>query len=157
MNTDKKIIKSKTSKLQIQKKVHDYNDDFHAWSLEQASLIKRKEFARLDIEHLVEEIEGLSASDKRALESHLAILLAHLLKIKYQPGKHTRSWDLSIEESRYQVRKNLRRNPSLKRLLPEFYIDAYQTSRREAAYETGIELNVFPEKCPWTIKEVLGE
>lgn len=135
----------------------NYDSDFHQWSLDQASLIKNRNFLRLDIDNLIEEIEGLGASDKRALKSYLAILLSHLLKIQYQPEKHTRSWDLSIKSSKNETKEILRYNPSLKRLLPDFLKDAYMKAKLEAAYQTGLDEKIFPEECPWKIEEVLGE
>lgn len=134
-----------------------YEKDFHQWSQDQASLIKNKSFYKLDIENLVEEIESLSASDKHALESHLAILTAHLLKVKYQPEKYTRSWDLSIKNAKRCSNKILRKNPSLKHLLSEFLSDAFFTARLEAAIQTGLDEGTFPEQCPWTIEELLNE
>ena len=132
-----------------------YNKDYHAWSQEQAHLLRSHAFQKLDIEHLAEEIETLSNSDKRALESYLTILLVHLLKIEYQAQKRTRSWDLSIKHSKHKVNKILKANPSFRRLLPEFLKEAYFSARLEAAYETGLEEKTFPKKCPWQLEELL--
>jgi len=132
-----------------------YEKDFHAWSLEQASLLKSGSFYKLDIDHLVEEIETLGSSDKNALQSHLAILLSHLLKIMYQPEKHTRSWDLSIKNAKFIISRLLKQNPSFKRLLPEFIQSSYQTAKWEASLQTDIDDKKFPKECPWCIDELL--
>lgn len=153
----KKKIKTKPKNLQVRKKVHAYEEDFCAWSLEQAKHLKKKEFHMLDFEHLIEEIQTLGASEKRALKSYLAIVLIHMLKIKYQSKKHTRSWDFSIKNSRLEVKTILKENPSLKRHLNDYLINAYNVARVEAEKETGLDFDTFPEECPWTIKEVLGE
>src|ERR1700733_2348746 len=81
----------------------EYDADFFKWSHDQAEFLRRGEFKKLDIKNLTEEIESLGISQLDALESYLCILLLHLLKVKYQPSMHTRSWDLSILNSRYHI------------------------------------------------------
>ena len=132
-----------------------YDSDFYKWTKNQANFLKQKEFSKLDINHLIEEIESLGRSEKRAIESYLANLILHLLKIKYQPGKHTKSWDLSVTNSKYHIDKLLKNNPSLKRYLPEILKDAYFTARLNAIDETGLEDKLFPQDCEWTLKEIL--
>jgi hypothetical protein len=55
-----------------------YDEDFYAWSMEQARLLRAGEFARLDGENLAEELESMGRRDKREVESRLVVLLAHL-------------------------------------------------------------------------------
>lgn len=68
-----------------------YEKDFFKWTKTQANHLKKKEFSKLDIENLIEEIKSLGRSEKRAIKSYLANLLLDLLKIECQPGKHTKS------------------------------------------------------------------
>ena len=42
---------------------------------------------KVDLEHLVEEIESLGSEQEHAVESHLANLLLHMLKCRYQPKR----------------------------------------------------------------------
>ena len=136
------------------KKPAAYDLDFHQWSEEQAAFLKKRAFEKLDIDNLAEEIESLGRSERTALESFLAILFLHLLKIKYQPEKHTRSWDLSVKNARYHAQKLYRQNPSMKKYLPALFKDAYFTARLKAIDETGLEEEVFPEECFWSIEEI---
>jgi Domain of unknown function DUF29 len=57
----------------------------------------------------------MSGSDRRALESHLRVLLVHLLKWGYQPAGHQpgHSWADSIREARTQVADGLQTHPGL--------------------------------------------
>ena len=57
-----------------------YDQDLYSWSLEQAKLLRERKFDQIDLEHIIEEIEDMSKSEKRALESFLETLLMHLLK-----------------------------------------------------------------------------
>lgn len=134
-----------------------YEKDFYKWTRTQANLLKKEEFDKLDIQHLMVEIESLGNSEKRALESYLIILLMHLLKIEFQPTNHSKSWDLSVKNSRFRIARILQQNPSLKTKLPVLFKDAYYSARLEAAQETGLDENLFPEECPWTIKKAISE
>lgn len=79
------------------------------------------------------------------------------MKIKYQPGKHTRSWDLSVKNSEYHAKRVYNDNRSLKQYLNDIFKDAYYTARLKAIDETGLDENVFPEECLWTKEEILPE
>ena len=68
-----------------------YDQDFYAWTQEQAKAVHNKSWEKVDVEHLVEEIEALGSEQEHAVESHLANLLAHLLKWRYQPERRSRS------------------------------------------------------------------
>jgi hypothetical protein len=37
-----------------------YERDFYSWALEQAALLRARQFAELDLENLAEEIDGLA-------------------------------------------------------------------------------------------------
>lgn len=134
-----------------------YEKDFHQWSLDQAHLIKIGDFKKLDIEHLIEEIETLGNSEKRALRSFMTVLMKHLLKIKYQPEKHTSSWDRSIKYSRREIEDILKENPSFKRFIPEYIKTTYLTAVESASDETNKDESDFPTECPWTFEEIMKE
>jgi Domain of unknown function DUF29 len=42
-----------------------YDEDFYAWTVEQARLLRSGKLSSLDVENLAEEIESLGRSDKR--------------------------------------------------------------------------------------------
>ncbi len=133
-----------------------YEDDFAAWSREQARILRTGRFTELDIEHLIEEIEDLGASERRALESRLGVLLGHLLKWTYQPDyPHRKRWRATIREQRRQIDRLLARNPSLKATLAEAVADAYQTGVNIVVAQTPIDDDALPATCPFTVEQVL--
>lgn len=134
-----------------------YDKDFSKWTKDQARFLKKQEFSKLDMKNLIEEIESLGRSEKRTLESYVMKLLLHLLKVKYQFKNHTRSWDLSIKQMSHSARKTLAENPSLKSKLKEIVDDAYFSARLEASSETGLDEKVFPEECPWSLKDIFPD
>jgi predicted DNA-binding ribbon-helix-helix protein len=134
-----------------------YEQDYYSW-LEQTALSLRKQaFDQLDLENLIEEIEDIGRSEKRALESNLRVVLWHLLKWKYQPLQRSGSWRGSIAEHRIRIRKALQDSPSLKNYLPEVFDETYQDAIKIASQETGLESETFPISCEWTLQNVLDE
>jgi predicted DNA-binding ribbon-helix-helix protein len=136
----------------------NYQQDFYTWTQEQAALLKAGDYNSLDIDNLIEEIEDMGNSKADKLESHLRVLLMHLLKWQYQPGKNFgRSWLLSIVEQRVQIKKTLKKNPGLKPKLPELIFDAYELALIQAEKETGISGKLFPPECPWTFEQIIDD
>lgn len=46
-----------------------HENDFYAWTQEQAHLLKTRQFNQIDWQNIAEEIEGMGRSEKRELES----------------------------------------------------------------------------------------
>jgi hypothetical protein len=134
-----------------------YDQDFYGWTQEQARLLREGRFAELDIDNVVEEIETLGRSEQRELVSHLRVLLAHLLKWRYQPSRRSRSWRLSIEGKRVEAGKHLIENPSLKPQLGEIVAHAYRLALIDAERQTRLARRNFPAACPWSFDQAMAE
>ncbi len=132
-----------------------YRTDFYAWTQQQAELLQAEEFERLDLPNLVEEIESMGISERKELTSRLTVLLIHLLKLRYQPRRRTRSWLSTINEQRNQLEILFRTSPSLRRQVTDEIEYAYPRARKGAAIETGLALATFPPDCPWKVEEIL--
>jgi hypothetical protein len=132
-----------------------YQSDFYSWTQQQAALLKSGQFADIDVENLIEEIESMGRSEHRELESRLTVLLQHLLKWKYQPARRGKSWELTIKGQRIRFVKVLKTNPGLKSQLPEILTDAYQLAVLKAAKETRLDESVFPVECPWDLQNIV--
>src|SRR5579863_9887806 len=91
-----------------------YDDDFFAWTEEQARLLRAGKFSHLDIENIAEELESMGRSDKREIESRLVVLMAHLLKWQVQIGFRSQSWSATIREQRERIEDLLVESPSLR-------------------------------------------
>lgn len=134
-----------------------YDHDFYAWANQQAALLRAGKLSDADIANIAEEIESMGRSEKRELVNRLNVLLMHLLKWRFQPERRSRSWDVSIANSRDELTDHLADNPSLKAVLPEAVASAYRRSRRSASAETGLPESTFPIDCPWTFDEAMRE
>ena len=136
-----------------------YDEDIVAWAQEQARQLRAGRFDLLDLEHLAEEIEDVGRSEQREWASRMAVLLAHLLKWRYQPERRGVSGQVTLSGQRERIRRRLEKTPSLKTVLsdPDWWADAWLDARIEAAQETGVEIQRFPAACPWTADQILGE
>lgn len=134
-----------------------YDRDYYLWLSNTAKLLKEKEFTQLDLENLIEEIESLGKSEKRAISSNLIVVILHLLKWRYQPKKRSKSWKSSIREHRRRIQALLKDSPSLNNYLPEILTDCYLAAKKQASDETGLSVVAFPEGCPFSLTECLDE
>src|SRR5271155_2082238 len=95
-----------------------YDQDYWAWTTAQAGALRARRLQDLDLPHLAEEIADLGKSEERRLESELARLLEHLLKLGHASDQRriddSRGWLISIKNARRKVRKVLGENPGLK-------------------------------------------
>jgi hypothetical protein len=134
-----------------------YDEDFYAWANEQAALLRAGDLSQADVEHIAQEIESMGRTEKRELASRLKVLIAHLLKWRFQPEKRTKSWEVSIRVQRRELVDHIDDNPSLKPLIDRVLEKAYPDAALVAALETGLSETVFPKLCPWTFAQIIDE
>ena len=111
----------------------------------------------LDWPNLLEEIEALGRREQKAIKSNLRIVILHLLKWNYQPEKRSQSWIYSIAEHRQRLYDDFEASASLRRYGREIFVQVYDEAKKLAAKETGLDLNHFPEQCPFSWEQVLEE
>ena len=143
------------NKIERLKPLAGYDEDFARWSAEQGALLRAGRFAEVDLENVAEEIESLGRSDKRQIESRLKVLLVHLLKARFQPGKDKPGWKSTVREQRRGIAKLIKESPSLKSYPSAVLNDEYGYAREDAAEETGLDRKAFPETCPFTMGQIL--
>lgn len=132
-----------------------YEADYYGWTQDQAELLRAHRLDEIDLDHLIEELESMGASERRELVSRLGILLAHLLKWQYEPELRGKSWVSTIREQRRMLPLHLKQNPSLQAKLDEFMVDGYALGRGIASDETGLPEKTFPDICPWAFEQIM--
>ena len=139
-----------------------HKTDFYEWTKQTVNALKTGDIMALDFESLIEEIEDLGASKERELNSRLTILLAHLLKWQFQPSYRAwdisgKSWTLTIEEQREQIKWLMEENPSLKSKLDRCFLKGYKSAILRASKETNLEKSAFPTECPYTWEQIIND
>jgi hypothetical protein len=117
-------------------KISLYDRDLNLWLEEAIAKLKCGDFHNLDIENLVEELEGLAGRDKRELKSRLRTLLEHLLKRLYvnMPDCFN-GWENTIREQRSQLEDILEQSPSLKAMWAETFDNAWRSALKNTRQE----------------------
>jgi hypothetical protein len=142
-----------------------YEDDFFAWTQLQARELRR--FARmrpnlpLDLGHLAEEIADLGKSQRDSLRSWARRVIEHLLLIGYLPAEEPRRSSIDeIVDLRREIehRLTLTLHRDLKRELSILYDRARRDlTRKLERYGEGEVAERLPERCPYTLDQVLGD
>jgi len=132
-----------------------YEQDYYAWTEQQAALLQAGRFTEIDLVHLIEEVEDMGRSQRRAVKSALLVVLIHLLKYRFQPTHRAPSWRATLREHRRRLRDEFADSPSLKPYAERVFTACYLDACEEAAEETGLPLAAFPPVCPFTLEPVL--
>lgn len=132
-----------------------YETDFVRWIERQVELLRAKQFERLDLDNVIEELESIGSSQRHELKSRLGTLLMHLLKCQFQPERKTGSWLSTLHEQREEISIVLEASPSLRDHVLEYANRAYQSAANRAALETGLPRNTFPATNPFSKEQLL--
>jgi hypothetical protein len=135
-----------------------YEDDILLWSERQADLLRRlargeRVNEQIDWDNLVEEVESVGRTERRACESYLVQALIHELKTRGWPNaRDVAHWRTEIRGFRSEARKAF--TPSMRQRIDveELYRDALY--RLPEAIDGRPPLPL-PEKCPFTLDELL--
>ena len=100
-----------------------YDLDFYAWSEQQAGRIRAAAGAHpnllIDWNEVAEEIEDLGKSLERELQSRLATIIEHLLKLQFSPATDPRDgWEETVLRERGRIELLLAQSPSLRPKVP---------------------------------------
>jgi hypothetical protein len=137
-----------------------YNQDFYQWVQTTIDNIHNRDLDSLDWANLLEELEDLGNEQKHQLESRLLVLFEHLLKLTYwhqERNYNSRGWQGTIIEQRKQIKKLLKRNPSLKPFFLEIFAENYQDARDIVIVKTGLEPEIFPLESIASPEQALDE
>ena len=133
-----------------------YDRDFYTWSLEQARLVREGRWDAVDRDNVAEEIESLGREQFDKLASALRVLMLHMLKWDHQPSPRSRRWLLSIKAQRADLSDVISDNPGLKPRIGEAIARAYYKARIDAARESGLDEDEFPETCPYSFDDIVS-
>ncbi|MEA5509093.1 DUF29 domain-containing protein [Crocosphaera sp. UHCC 0190] len=137
------------------KQLYDF-DDFQ-WLEETVKLLKNKQFNKLDLENLIEELEDLGKEKKNAVASLLEQVIRHLLLLQYWTEEREYNlvhWQGEIYTFRVQLRRKLTTNLHnyLESELNEIYEDALGFVKIKTQNTVK-----FPLECPYSLDQLLSQ
>ena len=131
-----------------------YEADETAWLEATADLVRAGRLERVDANSLAEYLADMARRDRREVTSRLGVLIAHLLKWRYQPDHRSGSWRGTVEVQRQELAELLE-SGVLRNHAAEVLAKAYANGVRQAVAETGLAGSIFPEDSPFSLDEVL--
>ncbi len=137
-----------------------YDQDYYLWIRTTINQLRAGQFSTVDLENLLEELETMGRSEKRAIKSLLLKLLEHLLKLKYWDSERERNqghWTGEIRNFRRQIKDELKDSPSLKPYILEIFDECYQEARKEASDRSQLSLDIFPIIPIGSLEQILDE
>jgi len=147
-----------SSMTQVVPQVKLYDRDFVAWCDHTVAQLKAGQLSEIDLDNLIEEIEGLAGRDRRELASRLEVLLSHLIKRCYLAlPENDRGWELTIREQRRELRILLKQSPSLRPYLAQIFDETWDVALSELRqdYPTAQLPKTWP--CSREIEDLLSE
>ena len=132
----------------------DYEEDFYLWCYQQAEHLRQRRFGEADLPNIIEELETLGRNDRRALESSYRLVIAHLLKWRFQRQLRSSSWEITIIRERHHIARFERESPTLESQGKQIVWHVYADARREAYVETKLPPTTFPAECPYTLEQL---
>jgi hypothetical protein len=142
-----------------------YEEDFHAWTRDQAKALRRLAQARpneaIDFSHLIDEVQDLGRSQRDAVRSHARAIVEHCLKLEHSAAREPRGgWVTPITHARVALQDKL--TPSLRRDPATSLPRLYGQARLQAAVALRVHgeegaAQALPETCPYTLEQILAE
>ncbi len=134
-----------------------YDDDFYAWTQNQAERLRARAHNEIDWDNTAEEIESVGASEKRAIGNNLARVIDHMLKWHFQPEQRKYGWYASIQEHRQRIASSIEDSPSLKHHPAIAFERSWKLGSLWAAKDMGQARNRLPTEPPYSLDEVMDE
>jgi Domain of unknown function DUF29 len=142
-----------------------YEKDFYAWTQLQAKELRR--FARtrpnlpLDLAHLAEEIADLGTERRSRIRSWVRRIFEHLLLLEHSPAQDPRrGWIAEVVNFRREIDDHLSATlyRDVKRQFPRLYDEARADLQKKLRLYGETEAAArLPERCPYTLDQVLGD
>ncbi|MEA5616588.1 DUF29 domain-containing protein [Cronbergia sp. UHCC 0137] len=135
-----------------------YEIDDYLWLEETIKLLKTKDLHNLDINNLIEELESLGKNNLNKVRSLLRQIIIHLLLLQYWQQEYDRNyrhWQGELIAFRDDLSNSL--TTTLKNKLIEELENIYSVALKIVIQKTGLSSNLFPDKCPYSLEQLLND
>ena len=133
-----------------------YEKDETAWLDAMAELVQFGQCESLDLPNLYDYLTSMANRDRKEVFHRLVQLMMHLLNWQYQPEKRGTSWLASIRFQREELNWDCN-SGTLNNYAKSILSLAYKKARIEAALETGLPMEAFPDQLGMTFDELLAD
>ena len=113
----------------IVQKTSLYDLDLNLWLETAIAQLKVGDLKSLDIENLIEELEGLAGRDRREVVNRLKRLIEHILKRCHVDLPDCfRGWEVTIANQRDHLKQLFKQSPSLKHHFSLCFDEAFDSA-----------------------------
>lgn len=134
----------------------EYETDFYKWTVTQTNLLKKGEFDKLDMVNLIDEVESIGKQVIHEFSDDVTLILFYMLLQKHSPESISDFMRYKIALAKSGMEHSLEDCPSLRRRLYSQKAYCYKLACNEFALDTKLYDLEHPEKCPWSLKEILN-
>ncbi|MBF2057708.1 MAG: DUF29 domain-containing protein [Cyanobacterium sp. T60_A2020_053] len=142
----------------IKNQTNLYDIDYYLWTIETVELLKTKNWDKLDLANLIEELESLGKSDFNKVRSLLRQIIVHILLLEYWDREYERNyrhWRGEIIAFRDDLNNSL--TTTLKNKLTQELETIYNVSRKIVIQKTGLNQKLFPNNCPYSLDKLIND
>jgi hypothetical protein len=135
-----------------------YESDYLQWLSVTTEQLREKQLDQLDYENLIEVLEELGREQRRKVDSYLRQLLIHLLLYAYWESEKDycgKGWQSEIDNFRFELELLLQSKTLYNYFLKEIDL-IYPKSKKQVLRKTELPPEIFPEKCPFTVEQILN-
>jgi hypothetical protein len=143
--------------IQVSELKQLYEQDYYLWLEKTTELLKAGQLNQLDRENLIEEIENLGRSEKRAVASFLKQLIKYLLLYYYWQAERQWSgqgWLEEVSNFRFELSQYLD-SKTLRNYAEQELNTIYTRARKEATIKSNIAY--IPVNCPYSLEQILDD
>ena len=145
-----------------------YDEDFWAWTRQQAEALRHRDFAAVEWENLIKEVQDLGRSRERAWTSYCKNVLSQMLKIEHSRSREAcERWRSKIWTWRDEMHDEHVENGGMKAKFPDMLANAWRKGRRIAVNKlAGSGRHIrrhrriwearIPEECPYGLMDVIA-
>ena len=126
-------------------------DDPYKWSLETVELLRAGDFARIDMDELINEIGTLASGLRRELVTLLTEILEALIVKDFVDADNEEAGH-QLVNAQGQLQLLFDASPSLSEALDQAVLKAYKSAKDYVAREYGVVL--LPDQCPFPIDRI---
>lgn len=135
-----------------------YEIDEYLWIQEILKLLKEKQFDKVDLENLIDQLECTANEIKFNISDLLQNIIKYLLLLEYSHNRKDRGQnyrDLRAEITHYRLEINGHITENFYRYLHDEIDSIYQQTSKYVKIKSG--LDTFPLKCPYSLDQLLDE
>ena len=151
-----------------------YNSDIYSWSAKQAAALRRRDFAAVDWDNVIEEIEDVGGRHRDAWTSLCSRTIEHLLAIEHHhkaSKEELKGWAAEVRGFRRKMARLIINNNGLQGQYRSMFAEAWKDAREEACerlagydqehnplLDEGVALrrhdDSLPQDCPYRLEDV---